>query len=238
MCTPLIPKNNPSFNQKNPYYGYIQVNDRKGNRFYHQNINDPSEAEAFIKANGISTKSHNWLKAIIIPTRTDNLKDFLKDIFLPTFVNQALNINNIALRLFASFFALALDVITLLPRLCVAPFKVKYDRSHPQPIHPLNEELGKKWLSQLEIEIYQEKNSVIDTNAEGMSQAKAEFQKIHFWVQTKVNPGDKKLHAHYSENYEEIYSKVDKDWALVNQAGVRSSSFQSMEELKVKLSMA
>lgn len=57
------------------------------------------------------------VKAAIIPVRTNNLKNICKDVLLPTTVNRALKIHNLAGRIFAVVFALGFDILTLPIRL-------------------------------------------------------------------------------------------------------------------------
>jgi len=55
--------------------------------------------------------------ATLIPVRTNTCKNFAKDFFLPTVVNQVPRINNVAARIFAGLAALILDLITFPVRL-------------------------------------------------------------------------------------------------------------------------
>jgi hypothetical protein len=160
-----------------PYFGHIRISD------YYQDISSPAEAIDFTGLYGESVPPHDWIRATLIPTRTDDLKSFAKDLFLPTFVNQAMKVQELSRWIFAAFFSLIIDLLTLLPRLCAAPIKVFYDHYSEQPPHPLNTLLNGH-ASQFEVVIYHEKNKI-----EG-NQATKTAQKIHWWVTTKANPED------------------------------------------------
>jgi hypothetical protein len=60
------------------------------------------------------------IPASFIPVRTDNAKNFCKDVFLPTFFNQALKVRSAAAKCFAILFSLILDIATLPIRLLTA----------------------------------------------------------------------------------------------------------------------
>lgn len=52
------------------------------------------------------------LPATFRPVRTHNLVDFSKDFFLPTVINHAIYVQNIAGKFFAIIFGIALDLVT------------------------------------------------------------------------------------------------------------------------------
>jgi len=114
-------------------------NESNKERLLVKKFSSVEEYYSFIDKYGKSVSSYSLLKSTLIPLRTDNWKDFAKDIFLPTFVNHALRINNFVLRIFASIFALTLDVITFIPRVIVSPFRAIYNhKNHKNKIkHPL-----------------------------------------------------------------------------------------------------
>lgn len=70
-------------------------------------------------------RSHNGrlvmvIPAVLYPVRTNNLKNFAKDFFLPTVINQALRVNHAVGKYFALFFATLLDLATFPVRLVTA----------------------------------------------------------------------------------------------------------------------
>ncbi|MBA3604248.1 MAG: hypothetical protein H0W50_11585 [Parachlamydiaceae bacterium] len=73
--------------------------------------------------------------------RTQNLKDFSKDLFLPTFFNFALKVNIAAQKVFASIFAIALDVLTFPIRFFATPYCLYLNWRHPE-IHSLTHLIG------------------------------------------------------------------------------------------------
>ncbi|MCP5506787.1 MAG: hypothetical protein H7A37_00580 [Chlamydiales bacterium] len=70
-----------------------------------------------------NTKTINPFLATLIPVRTNSWKNFSKDFFLPTVVNHAMKVDNIAAKIFAVLGAIILDVLTLPIRLVTAPFR-------------------------------------------------------------------------------------------------------------------
>lgn len=94
-----------------------------------------TEADQFFKTNGKSIPGSGLLKAFFIPIRTDNIRDFAKDLFLPSFFYISQNINDIALKTLIKVGAIFLDCITFLPRLLTTPFRLMYNfytvKEHP-----------------------------------------------------------------------------------------------------------
>jgi hypothetical protein len=97
---------------------------------YEQKFNSKSDCYAFIQRNGTSIEGSSLLRATIIPTRTSNKSELLQDVLLPTFVNHALNIENLFSKVIGSMFAIMLDILTLIPRLIATPFKIKADQEN------------------------------------------------------------------------------------------------------------
>lgn len=120
---------NPSFS------GYISVEDKQGKELFRNEIHSEVEIKEFLEANGESVPYHSMFKACFIPIRTNSWHFLAKDLFLPTFINRAIKVDNIVLRILASCFAIILDVITLLPRLIATPFRIVHNRNSND--HPL-----------------------------------------------------------------------------------------------------
>lgn len=120
---------NPGFS------GYVSIQDQTKAEIFRKDLSSAQEAKDFIDTYGISKPGYSLLKASFIPTRTDNIRDFAKDLFFPTFVNRALQVHSIILRIFASLAAIALDVVTFMPRLFLSPLKAicdyKNNTEHP-----------------------------------------------------------------------------------------------------------
>lgn len=74
--------------------------------------------------------------AALIPVRSDNCKNFCKDFFLPTLINQALQVKSMAGRVFAAFFAILFDLITFPIRLltCI-PTVICNKKRNTHPLH-------------------------------------------------------------------------------------------------------
>jgi hypothetical protein len=116
--------------------GYIYVEDQEYTEVFRKKISSAQEAKDFMDTYGISKPGYSILKACFIPTRTDNIRDFLKDLFLPTFVNRALKVQFLTERIFVSIAAIALDSVTFIPRLFLSPLKAIYDYKNNTE-HPL-----------------------------------------------------------------------------------------------------
>ncbi len=115
----------------------IQIKDKEGTVLYQKPCSSSEEVKNFISKNGKSKSGWSLIVGAFIPIRTQNLQNFSKDFFLPTFVNFCLKINNKALKIFASIFAIALDVFTAPIRLLTTPFRIYYNYQHPEAEHPI-----------------------------------------------------------------------------------------------------
>lgn len=65
-------------------------------------------------------RKFHCFKAFVMPIRTNNCKNFAKDLFLPNVVHTALNVKNIVARVFLMLLSLPLDLATLPIRLLMA----------------------------------------------------------------------------------------------------------------------
>ncbi len=50
-----------------------------------------------------------------------------------------MKINNIAIKVIASIFAIALDIVTFPVRFFATPFRIYYNSKHPEEKHPINQ---------------------------------------------------------------------------------------------------
>lgn len=115
----------------------IQIKDKEGALLYQRPCASAREVRNFMYQNGESRKGWCLIKGTVVPLRTENLKVFSKDFFLPTFVNCSLKVNNLAVKIITSIFAIALDVITAPIRLLTTPFRIYYHYRHPEVEHSL-----------------------------------------------------------------------------------------------------
>ncbi len=109
------------------FSGHISVQTNDGTELFRKEIASEKEGEDFVNQYGQSIRGSGLLKALFVPLHTDNCAD----LFSPAFTHLALQVDNCALRLLASVFAIALDAITLVPRLIVALFKTDAPITHP-----------------------------------------------------------------------------------------------------------
>lgn len=221
MAVPTSRSNVPP----SPYEGSVKILDKHSRELYFREFKSSKEAEDFINNHGVSLPVHRWLRATLIPTRTDTLKNFAKDLFLPTVVNQALRVEGVCTKIFLLLLALPIDVVTLVPRLLLAPIKFFYDRKHPQPAHQINLLLNDSSISKVKIEIIQKKSTIADDRVLQNTQI------IHHWVQVKVSPEDTKPRKSYVELDSFSYDKIDdNDW-LRTPIYKSVSQFQSLSEI-------
>ena len=75
------------------------------------------------------------LTSWLLPIRTNNGKNFAKDFFLPTLINQALRVEDSAARIFAILGAILIDVVTFPIRVLTAIPRIVYNGL--QKPHPL-----------------------------------------------------------------------------------------------------
>ena len=66
-----------------------------------------------------------------VVSRVDTWKNLAKDLFIPTLAIYALRVNNIVAAIFASFFAIVLDLLTLPLRLITLPFNYSMKLDSP-----------------------------------------------------------------------------------------------------------
>jgi hypothetical protein len=126
------------------FSGVVQIKDVEGDILYQKDFLSQKEIETFIQQYGKSKQGYSLLQSAFIPLRTQNLKDF----FLPAFVNFSLKINNIALKIIASIFAIALDVVSLPIRFFMTPFCIYYNYKNPETEHPVINLIRESPLSQ------------------------------------------------------------------------------------------
>lgn len=238
MSFELIVEKSPKFLPNTPKYsGQIKIYNKQGDELWKQEIFSSKEAQEFMQKYGKTFQKPDWLKATILPIRTDNLKNFAEDLFLPTFVNQTLKIHNVGLRSFASIFAIVLDVMTFIPRLLTSPFKAFYDHYKKEPEHPLNS-LLKKQIDQLDIQIYQEnidlKNDDKDSN---IKYANKTAEKVHFWIATKAVPGLETKNSS-CEMYKVGYMSDNGEWVIEVGPSQKTETLHSVEELVQKLNLS
>lgn len=97
-----------------------------------------SQKEFFaVKERAENVSPATFMGAALRPIRTHNFKDFAKDFFLPTTINRAVRISNLALRLFAILGAIPFDLVTLPIRLFTVFPQIYNNRKLPKADHPL-----------------------------------------------------------------------------------------------------
>lgn len=119
------------------YQATIQIKDKHDHLVYQKSCSSEYEVKAFIRQYGKSKYGWSLLRGTVIPLRTQYPKDFLKDLFLPTFLHFSLKINNMALKIIGSIFAVMLDITTFPIRLITTPFRIYYNYKYPDEKHPL-----------------------------------------------------------------------------------------------------
>ncbi len=120
----------------------VEIKDLNGAILYQQNFNSDQDLKDFIVKYGKSKPGWSLLEGLVRPLRMDSWQHFAEDFFLPTFVHYALKVNQVALKVIASIFAIALDVITLPIRFITAPFYAYSNYNYLEPAHLIEHDLG------------------------------------------------------------------------------------------------
>jgi hypothetical protein len=127
--------------QLNPGYQaqvkILHMQDAQHGVLYTRDFNSPDQLREFIVTHGKSKEGWPMLHGLIFPLRINNDWEFAKDLLLPTFFRFASKIDSFAKRVFASFFAIVLDLLTLPIRLVATPFRYHHIKNHPEQEHPL-----------------------------------------------------------------------------------------------------
>ncbi len=113
--------------------GYVAVQDKSGKELWRKEVGSKKEATEWMEAHSHSVKGWGILKASFFPMRVDSCKDLAKDLLVPTFINHALRVNNLFLRIIASIGAFAWDIVTMPFRFVFLPFRIAQHRCGPTP---------------------------------------------------------------------------------------------------------
>ncbi len=146
------------------YQANVQIKDLEDNLLFEKEISSPEEMGAFLRLNAPSKKGWSIPYGCAFPQRTQNLKDFSKDFFLPTFVNFALKVNNIAIKVIASIFAIALDIVTFPVRFFATPFRFFYNLKHPEEKHLITQLIHEPKSDVVNL-VYKIQNNIIENPA-------------------------------------------------------------------------
>jgi hypothetical protein len=104
--------------------GYVAVQDMKDRELYRIPVQSEEEAHQWIKEHKAPVQKWGILKSSFVPMRVDNCNHLARDLFLPTFINRALKIHNLFLKVLASIVAIAWDVLTFPIRLIALPIRL------------------------------------------------------------------------------------------------------------------
>lgn len=114
----------------------IRFSDTQGNLLLSREYS-ADEASEFHRIEGalVGVDIVTIFKALLVGVRTGNLNDFAKDLFLPTYLNYAITIDESVLKIFASIAAIAFDLLFLPVRLFMCPFRIIRNATHPLRVH-------------------------------------------------------------------------------------------------------
>lgn len=124
-------------------YTTISFQNMRKEEFYNASVTEQEIEEINEMADRSKIEGWSVLGAAFVVVRTDNWKDFAKDLFLPTFFTRTSKIESIRDAVFSTL-ALLFDLITLLPRACIAPFRFAYNASQEKVSNPLVEFIRSK----------------------------------------------------------------------------------------------
>ncbi len=122
----------------NHYYADVQIKNLEGIALYKTTFNNQKAYAQFIQDYGQSKERWPEYKFTFIPARTDTLRNFAKDLFLPRIFNIALKTNDLAVKILIRFIHLVEDLITFPVRLILSPFRLAYTYEYPEKKHPLS----------------------------------------------------------------------------------------------------
>lgn len=134
---------------------------------YEERFDSPKDYCQSSLFNFQSKKTKGFFSALLIPVRTHNLKDFCKDLFFPTFFNDALKVHGLVVRIFASMIAICIDIASLTLRLITAIPRYYQNREQTRENHPLLQYLMQKGVDPLMLNkdyVYLQKSA---TNTDG-----------------------------------------------------------------------
>lgn len=118
----------------------------KGNLLFQKEFSSREEFESFIGEFEKEHKAQNeeqqqsFLKRLIMPLRTQDLRSFAGDLFCPNLLTSIVNADHIALRLFS----LIVDIATCPIRLVASPFRIHYNNRNPKTENPVKKLLQKE----------------------------------------------------------------------------------------------
>lgn len=126
---------------------YIQVSNLENNIVWQKQLSD----KEYNRVSGCTRSEYTVavIPATLKPVRTNNLKNFSKDFFLPTTINHAIKAHHIAGKFFAILAALALDGITLPIRFLTCIPRIRSNagkEEHPLHKYLINQHVDKKLL--------------------------------------------------------------------------------------------
>lgn len=115
----------------------VTLTNEVGHEIFKKSFLQKSEFQHFIEEYIVSFPGYSSSLALLIPPRTKNWEGLAKDILFPTLVNHALKQEGMIGKVSGSMTGIALDLLTLIPRLVMTPFKIFYDYHIQRLDHPL-----------------------------------------------------------------------------------------------------
>ena len=211
------------------FTGKIWITDQNRKSLFQKEIKSQQELTDFLKQYSDSREGWGVLRCAICPLKTGSFQILVRDVTLPTFINFALNINNFALKIFISLFAILFDAITLPIRIITTPFKIYYDSRNPEQPHPLSKFLeidSKQQLSDesIFIKYHTEDVTIKDEGMEGTNKLKSGFKKT---VDGSVFVSLKQLYTTISQSKEKntctSYRGFNEEWVVENDSSISNS---------------
>lgn len=109
------------------YTATIDVVDSQENILAQRVLQSKEEVDSFINKYGKPVKRTGFCNFTFLIPRPDNAKEFFQYLLLPNFFITARKSDSIAQKIFNGIINVIFDLITLAPRLLIAPFKLFYD---------------------------------------------------------------------------------------------------------------
>jgi hypothetical protein len=215
------------------YLANIQLRDARSNILYQCRCTADEQVKEFIGKYAKSRDGYSLLQSAIFPLRTDNLKNYAEDLFLPTFIHYSSKVNNFVLKFLSSIFAVAFDIVTIPIRIITTPIQLYYNNIHEEK-HPIinliqNDHLAQNVIQNNSVNLCYEVQNVQMSNPtyeSGNTYQKAAKSMIKGSIQIALKslPGGIKKQSQEEEE-KTSYLGMNDNWVVENYSKNSSSHY-------------
>ena len=108
---------------------------------FEKTFDNPDEFHQVVETRCIDRPRIGCFESLVITVRTDTLRNFCEDFFLPTFIHHAMQINDMGTKIIMGFTFLILDICTLPIRIITLLPRYYANAQSPREAHPLHQYL-------------------------------------------------------------------------------------------------